>query len=234
MRKVLKVIGTIILVCFLIYVFYRNINLRTIPSVDLIKDESTSSLYHSILPNTSNSSWTNYYYNNASLTVNDIPEELKYNIAYKNTGTAESVIKEEVIKKAYEKVFGTNTYKAVESFIGGCNTYKYDEKSLSYVKITNDICKTPNIYILSKIVDADLTDTKMDITVVIAYIDKAKKIVYQNCNDDMTTCNNTLVKSFIDFDEASLDEEKYNLQKYKFTFTTTNNKYYFSSVKKIK
>lgn len=234
MKKGLKIIASIVIGLLLIYVVYRNINLRKIPSVDLIKDEQTSSLYHRVLPNTTNGEWINYYYSSNSLTTGEIPKQMKYNIAYKNTNTSDNKIAEEKLKAAYERVFGPNTYKTVESFTGGCNTYTYDINTTSYNKTTSENCKTSNIYILSKIIDAKMTKDTMEITVTIAYLDKIKKIVYKECNKDLSVCNNILEEAFNEFDEANLDQKKYNLSKYKFTYKILEDEYYFESVKKIK
>lgn len=234
MKKGLKIIGTIIFIILLSYIIYRNINLQTIPSVDLIKDEATSSLYHGVLPNTSNSTWTNYYYSHSSLTSKELPEEIKYNIAYKNSGTAMSFIDEKNIKESYEKIFGPNTYQGIDQFSDGCNTYTYDSISSRYMKITTNSCTPSNMYILSKIVDAKYVKDKMEITVVIAYLDQTKKIVYKDCNEDMTSCKNKLVENFENFDEADLEKEKEELHKYQFTFFNEQDEYYFESVKKIK
>ncbi len=234
MKKGLKIIISIIIIILLVYIGYRNINLRKIASTNLIKDEQTSSLYHRILPNTVKGEWINCYYSNKSLTTEEIPKEIKYNIAYKNTNSSDNKIAEEKMKNSYERIFGANTYQAVENFIGGCNTYTYDKNTRSYNKTTNEICKPSNIYILSKIVDANMTEDTMEITVVIAYLDKIKKIVYNNCNKDLSICSDILESSFNEFDEANLDPKKYNLSKYKFTYKMVNDEYYFKSVKKAK
>lgn len=234
MRKGLKIITSIGIAILLIYITYRNINLRKIPSVDLIKDEQTSSLYRRILPNTIKGEWINYYYSNSSLTIKEIPKQMKYNIAYKNTNTSDNKIAEEKLKTAYERIFGPNTYEMTETFTGGCNTYTYDINTKSYNKTTTETCKTPSIYILSKIIDAKMTKDTMEITVTIAYLDKIKKIVYKDCNKDLSVCNNILEEKFSEFDEANLDQKKYNLSKYKFIYKMLNDEYYFESVKKIK
>lgn len=234
MKKVFKVIFTIIFICLLIYVVYRNINLRTIPSSDLIKDEATSRLYYNLLPNTGNGEYTNYYFSHNKVDVEDIPSAMKYNIAYKNTGSGESILKEEIIKKEYEEVFGPDSYKSVKSFVGGCNTYTYDDVTLIYKKATSEVCKANNISILSKIVDASISGNNMDIEVAIAYIDNNKKMVYKSCNDDLTSCSNVLKKNFTEFDEADLDVEEYDLHKFKFTYQLNNEEYYFKSVSKVK
>lgn len=234
MQKVFKIITSIVIFLFLIYVGYRNINLRKVSSTNLIKDEQTSSLYHRILPNTVKEEWTNYYYSRNSLTIEEIPKEIKYNIAYKNTNISDNKIAEEKMKNSYERIFGQNTYQPVESFIGGCNTYTYDQNTRSYNNTTKEACKPSNIYILSKIVDAKTKEDIMEITIAIAYLDKIKKMVYKECNKDMSKCSNILEKSFTEFDEANLDPKKYDLSKYKFTYELINDEYYFNSVKKIK
>ena len=234
MQKVLKGIVSVIILFFGVYVIYRNLNLRKIPSVDLIKDEQTSSLYHRMLPNTANKEWLNYYYSHRSLTKDEVDEDLKYNIAYKNTGASESTLKEEKLRTSFEKVFGPNTYKRVDSFIGGCNTYRYDSKVKSYIKMTSEVCKMSDIYILSKIIDAKIVKEKMEITVAIAYMDKTQKIIYRDCNKRMDQCSSILKQNVVAYDEANLDAKKDKLQTYKFIYTSIHDEYYFESVKKLK
>ncbi len=234
MKKIFKIVYTILIIILIFYIAYRNINLRKIPSVDLIKDEKTFSLYNSILPNTSNKNWTNYYYSNDYLNSENIPKEMKYNIAFKNMSTGAESISEKELKKSYEKIFGINTYNKVEYFIGGCNKYFYNNKNKTYEKLNSKNCPKNNISILSKIVDAKLTDENFTITVVIVYLDNNKKIVYKSCDKDMNKCNNVLLNNFEVFDEDNIDTKKYDLNKYNFTFKIIDDEYYFSSVKKVK
>lgn len=234
MQKVLKGIFSFVILIFLIYVGYRNINLRKIPSVDLVKDEQTAKLYNKVLPNSMNGFWNNYYYSHQTLKSEDVPDEIKFNAAYKSVNTSNNMIKEETLKNSYERIFGINTYKRVESFVGGCNTYNYDLSTAGYVKTTSKVCQPLNISILSKIVDAKEEKDNLEIDVVIAYIDRTNKIVYQECSDDLSTCSNIIEKEIAEFDEANLDTKKYDLLKYKFTFKIVNDEYYFDSVRKLK
>ena len=48
MKNVFKAIFTLVIIIFIGYVIYRNMLLSTIPSVDLIKDEKTMSMYNNI------------------------------------------------------------------------------------------------------------------------------------------------------------------------------------------
>ena len=233
MKKVFKAILTIIFIGLVIYVIYRNIALRKIPSENLIKDEATSSLYHDILPNSSNTIWANYYFSHDNVSQKDIPTDMTYNIAFKKIGSSEKQISSDKFKESYEALFGPNTYKPVSTFTGGCNTYTYDDNTKIYSKTTNIPCPSTKVYILSKIVDAEYTDKNMEITVVIAYIDNETKTVYKECNEDMSSCSSVIKNNFTEFDEANLEQVKDKLHKYKFTYNNINDEYYFSSVRKI-
>lgn len=234
MKKLFKSIFTIIVLIFIGYVIYRNIILGTIPSIDLIKDEKTMSMYNNIMPNTSNNIWKNLYFTEDSLSVKNIPVEMKYNIAFKNMGTGESTISEDRIKKAYEKLFGEKSYLNVSSFQGGCNTYKYINTRKTYEKNQNTKCEPGKISILSKIIDAKQKDNSMDITVIIAYIDKEKRKVYKSCNNDMSKCSNVIKSNVDNFDEADLEKFKKKLNRYVFTYNLSKEEYYFDSVRKSK
>ncbi len=233
MKKVLKVIGAIIVLIFLIYFVYRNIALRFVPSSDLVKDESTSRLYKSIMPNTDNPEWTTYYFNN-NVSLDDIPLEMKYNIAFNNTGTGMSSVEEEKVKLAYEKTFGNGTYKPVNSFLGGCNTYKYDKTKKEYISYARTTCKPVNVSILSKIIDANETKKSFNLTVKIAYLDKTSRKVYKTCDKNLTNCSGVIKSNFKEFDEANLDNKSYNLHEYKFYYKEDNGNYVFDHNKKIK
>lgn len=234
MKRILRIIIYVLLIAFFSYTIYRNLKLHVIPSVDLIKDEATTTLYQRMIPTTSNLVWKNFYYSHDSVTLKDIPEAMRYNIAYKNTSTSSSNIAEDDLKKGYEKVFGPNTYKRVDSFMGGCNSYTFDEKEKTYNSTKRTVCQNTDISILSRIVDANANKNKMDITVVIVYIDEAKKEVYKNCNEDMSKCSNIIKKNIVDFDEKDIDVTDKTLKKYKFTYNKIDDEYYFDSIKKIK
>ncbi len=234
MKQKIKMFIYVVVILFLVYTLYRNMKLHVVPSVDLIKDEATATLYSKILPNTDNLVWRNYYYSHDSLTASEIPEAMRFNIAYRNTGSSMPEIKEEKIKKAYENVFGKNSYKKVNSFIGGCNTYIYDNDTKQYISNKRETCTDKGISVLSKIVDAKMSDKTQELTVVIAYIDNNKKQVYYNCNKDMTSCNGIIKKNVTDFDEDSIDNNDKKLNRYIFTYNSDNGEYYFNSVRKIK
>ncbi len=236
MSRIFKAIGSVILLVLIIYVAYRNIMLHFIPSVDLIKDESTSTLYNSIIPNTNNKEWINYYYSHDSVSSDNIPEEMKFNIAFKNMHTASSVVKEKDIEGIYNKVFGPNTYKKIDSFSGTCSDYVYNSLNSEYIENKSQVndCKSSNISILSKIVDAKISNNKEEITVVIAYMNSDSKTIYKDCDSNLASCNNVLKSNYTDFDESNLEEYKNTLHKYKFTFIANNDEYYFKEVKKLK
>lgn len=232
MKNVFKAIFTLVIIIFIGYVIYRNMLLSTIPSVDLIKDEKTMSMYNNIMPNTSNNKWKNLYFSEKSVTVKNVPVEMKYNITFKNLGTGESSVSEERVKKSYEKLFGNGSYQRISSFQGGCNTYNYVSARKTYEKNQNIRCENTGMSILSRIVDAKQKDDYMTIDVVIAYIDKEKKIVYKNCNMDMSSCTDILEKNFTNFDESNLLSIKRKVNRYTFTYKLINEEYYFDSVKK--
>lgn len=234
MKKVFKVMYTIVIIILVGYIIYRNIRLGTIPSVDLIKDEQTISLYNRLLPNTDNKTWLNYYYSKDEIKVSDIPEDMKYNLAFRSMGTGESVILEEKFKVAYEKIFGKNSYKSTANLYGGCNTYTYNASKNTYEKTNSKFCEDKEISILSRIIDAKQSNEEMTITVVIAYINNNKKQVFKTCNSEMTSCSDVIASNFDKFDEDDLDYKKHKLSKYTFTFDIKEDGYYFSHMQKNK
>ena len=234
MKRIIRILVYVLLITFFSYTIYRNLKLHVIPSVDLIKDEATATLYQRLIPSTSNLVWKNFYYSHDSITMKDIPEAMRYNIAYKNTTTSSSNIAEEDFKKGYEKVFGPNTYKKVDSFMGGCNSYTYNAAEKTYNSTKRTVCQNSDISVLSRIVDASATKHKMDITVVIVYIDESKKEVYKHCNEDMSKCSDVVKKNIVDFDERDIDITDKTLNKYKFTYKKIDDEYYFDSIKRIK
>ena len=234
MKRIIRIIIYVLLITFFSYTMYRNLRLHVIPSVDLIKDEATATLYQRLIPTTSNLVWKNFYYSHDDIKQKDIPEAMRYNIAYKNTTTSSSNITEDALKNGYEKVFGPNTYKKVDSFIGGCNSYTYDESEKVYKSTKRTVCQNTDISVLSRIVDASASKTKMDITVVVVYINETKKEVYKYCNEDMSKCSGIIKKDIIDFDERNIDITDKSLKKYRFTYKKIDDEYYFDSIKKIK
>lgn len=234
MKNILKIIGSVVLIIFLIYFVYRNINLWHVPKSDLVKNEATSKLYRKVIPNTDNISWMTYYYTNKDVKVNDIPEGMKYNIAFKNTGTGMNEVDEETLKKAYEDVYGEGSYKPVESFYGGCTKYYYDKINKMYKAKERNTCKSINTTIISKITDAEEKNNKFNLTVEIAYLDGNTRTVYKDCDSSLTSCTNIIEKNAVTFAEENLDEKNYNLHKYKFYYEGKNNNYYFVESKKIK
>ena len=74
----------------------------------------------------------------------------------------------------------------------------------------------------------------MEIVVVIAYLDGKNKVVYKDCNEDMTSCSNIVKDKFSAFDESDLDLIKNNLHKYKFIYKEIDQEYYFSETRKLK
>ncbi len=234
MDRAIKIVGSILLAVFISYVVYRNIMLRFIPSSDLVKDEETKAMYHRTLPNTTNTLWKNLYFSNDNVKVSDIPNGMKYNIAYKNTGSGASKIENEELKKAYEKTFGPGTYKETNSFIGGCSTYTYNNSTNEYIVVQRKTCEELDTTILSKIVDVKMKKDTMEIDVVIAYLDGKNKKVYKDCNDDMTSCSNIIKDNFSAFDESDLELIKNSLHKYKFIYKEIDQEYYFSETRKLK
>lgn len=233
MKNILKIIFTILVIIFMGYVIYRNVAMRHVPKTDLIKNEATSKLYRSIMPNTDNPKWITYFYNNDA-TINTIPLDMKYNIAYKESGSSLSTIKEEDIKEVYDKIFGKGTYKTTNSFLGGCNTYYYNSLNKIYKYNDRTPCKNININILSKVVDAEEKDNSFNLTVEIVYIDNQNKVVYKECDSDLKNCKGIIKKNFDEFDEADLEENKYDLHEYKFYFINKDGIYIFDHNEKIK
>ena len=234
MDKAIKILGTLIVIVLLSYLIYRNIMLHFIPSSDLVKDESTSALYNKMQPNTTNKEWLNYYFSHNKVTAYGIPEEMKYNIAFKATGLSSNKITEKELREGYERIFGLNSYVQTDSFMAGCNLYEYDSRNSTYINNERKICDKNDISIISKIVDAKERNGSFDITVVIAYMDNSKKIIYKTCNSDMTNCSEELESNYTDFDEANLDKYKNKLHKYKFKYKLTNGEYFFTESQKLK
>ncbi len=233
MKNILKGILIFIIFLFLGYVLYRNIMLHKVPTIDLIKNESTSKLYRMMIPNSENPIWQTYLYNN-DVNHKTFKDEIKYNLAYKNTGTSSSTIEEEKIKQSYEKVFGPNTYKQVNTILAGCEEYNYDLASKSYIIKERKTCNKGNITILSRIINAKESKDNFNLTVEIAYLDNSNKTVYRECDKTLKNCSGIIKKDFKEFDEANLSESNYNLHKYTFYYKDQNGNYYFDHNKKIK
>ena len=129
-------------------------------------------------------------YNSSELKVSDMTEDYKMALAYnifkkdintKNEGTytIESV-SEENVKSAYEKLFGSNTYKKVSEFKLYCANFKYNESQKLYEAITGGCGGTSAFGKVDTILSATKYEDRLEIVSGVVFIDAETSAMYKD------------------------------------------------------
>lgn len=158
---------------------------------------------------------------------------------YQNaTGGAE--VSEELVKTAYEKLFGPNTYQTVQTLIIGCDEYSYDSTAKKY--IANSIgCGDITTWFepRERIITATKYNDRIEIVSAVVYIDKEENSLYKDYNktEKLTDLSTSYIAEPKITEEinAYIKTNKDNLEQYTYTFKLNEDGfYYYSQVKRTK
>ena len=183
---------------------------------------------------------------NGGSPVSEMSEEYKFSIA---TNTANSQIStfdtpteegyygeisEEVVTSAYERLFGTGTYKAINSFNLGCLPVTYDSANKRYVTTTGScgVGTTP-IKVQEEILSITKTEKQLIVVTAVLFYDPTAGKLYK----DSSLTKDLGIKVNDNLTEESLKQyildEKEQLEQYTYTFDIgTDGFYYYTEVKR--
>lgn len=173
-----------------------------------------------------------YYLYSNNYNVSSIKDMIKLNMSYKlveniSENDYSYTIKEEDMKNAYYKMFGTYDYYNPTSFNVDCMQFYYNSYEKVYVayKITCD--STVSLRLKEEIKNMYEEDGKIIIETVMG--------VYNENNSYLFTYYNLYNPVASDFDKSKsvLDYEDV-LNSYKYVFNKNEQGYYFESIEKIK
>lgn len=173
-----------------------------------------------------------YYLYSDNYNVSSIKDTIKLNMAYKFVeNISESdysyTIKEEDMKNAYYKMFGTYDYYNPTSFNVDCMQFYYNSYEKIYVAYKITCESTVSLHIKEEIKDMYEEDGKIIIETVMG--------VYNENNNYLFAYYNLYNSVASDFDQSKsvLDYEDV-LNSYKYVFNKNEQDCYFESIEKVK
>lgn len=192
-------------------------------------------------------------YKATELKVSDMDDYYKMQLAYnlfkkdikeKNEGTYTiETVSEDSVKTAFEKIFGKDTYKQVESFkLHSCATYKYNSANKVYEAITGGCGGTTAFSVVATPIKATKYEDRIEITSGVVFIDAETKALYKDygktskikdlTDDELTnTLGNTYETRFTSYIEENTDK----VGQYTYTFKLADDgSYYYTGVKNTK
>lgn len=168
----------------------------------------------------------NYLYNK-SLTINEIDNNVKLNMAYllldsKDISNNNSVIiiKDDLLESKYNEIFNDNSYQE-ENFNYQCINFIYNKKSNNYmaIDVECDITKSTK----EEIINIYENNDQVIIETILG--------VYDSKEQTLSTIEGTLItKNY----NGKLNDYKEDLNKYKYTFIKEGKDYFFQAIEKIK
>ena len=173
-----------------------------------------------------------YYLYTGNYDLSNIKDTIKLNLAYKfvdnkNETDYNYVIKEEDMKNAYIKVFGSiNNYNPT-SFTALCMQFYYNSTDKLYMAYKFSCESNSSLHIKEEIKDMYEDNGKIIIETVMGVYDSTNKYLFNYSNLYLSLTN--------DFDETKsvLDYED-KLNTYKYTFNKIGDNYYFESIEKLR
>ena len=173
-----------------------------------------------------------YYLYTSNFDSSTIKDTIKLNLAYKfienkNETDYNYTIKEEDMKNAYIKAFGSiNNYNAT-SFTVGCMQFYYNNNDKLYMAYKFTCDSTNPLHIKEEIKNMYEENDKIIIETVMGVYDETSKYLFNY--------SNLYASVALDFDDTKsvLDYEE-NLNTYKYTFNKNNDNYYFESIERTK
>lgn len=192
-------------------------------------------------------------YNASELNVSEMTDDYKMQLAYnvfkknikestQGTYIIESV-SEENVKSAYEKIFGTDTYKEVESFkVNSCETFRYNKTNKLYEAVTGGCGGTTAFGKVDVVLKATKYEDRIEITSGVVFIDAETSAMYKDYSkknkikdlteDEMTnTLGNTWESKFGTF----IKENDTKVGQFTYTFKLADDgSYYYTGVKNTK
>ena len=171
-----------------------------------------------------------YYLYSGKFDRTNIKDTIKLNLVYKfvdnkNETDYDYTIKEDDMKNAYIKLFGSLDNYNPTSFTVGCMQFYYNNVENIYTAYKFNCDSTNSLQIKEEIKDMYEDNDKIIIETVMG--------VYDQNNHYLFNFSNLYSSVAIDFDESKsvLDYED-KLNTYKYIFNKNNDSYYFDSIEK--
>lgn len=167
----------------------------------------------------------NYLYT-GNYNEESISNDIKLNMAYQllkssdiNTSNGVITVREDKLKEAYSKIFGSTDNYQEGNFVNNCIQFIYNETFHTYMAISIS-CEEPTEKVLEEITSIYEEDSKIIIE-TIAGIKDSTNTLYQI---DKTLVDESFSNNLIDYQDS--------LNKYKYTFKKVEDNYYFESIEK--
>ena len=180
-------------------------------------------------------------FNNNKLTVEEMSEQYKLGLASnefllqeQRDNSGYSIIKESDVRKAYEKIFGTNTYQRVEMIDLNCPIYHFNPSTSTYEGYSN--CeKIPNYYSREVVTSIKKYSDRMEFISVVVFEDLSFNL-YRDFHKTQYIKTLTYEESKdADYKESYIRQIQDSLQEYKYTFTLNEDGfYYYTGVERTK
>lgn len=172
-----------------------------------------------------------YYLYSRDYTIDDIKSNYLLNLAYKQVDTknikANSVnisVDENILKNAFENLFGSlENYKAT-SFTYDCLNFKYDQEKSKYVAENKECNSTKEI--LENITDMYEEDNKLYILTTAT--------IYDTNEESFYTFDNLFEPKLVNVTRDDLDNNAKKLNKYQYIYKKADDTYYLDSITKLK
>ena len=187
-----------------------------------------------------------YFYTKDKIKVNDIPNQIKIYLAIRKIISEQTekyakptetlTIPASEVETALEELFGTKINYKHESLEGNTCSYsafKYNKSEKAYIQEPAECIESGRGTILSEIVSTEEGNDKVVVTEKIAFITfqyniESKKIVYSIFKD---VAGKQLVGTASSY---GIQENKDDLDAYKYTFERDKSRYVLSSIERVK
>ena len=235
------IIITFILLCFIIFIYYKNIDDNETIKESQFKDSPIVSnlmdtMHYTIERRYNDDIYEGYFYNYDYIDNNNISDEIKIYLAIRTfkqsdwasyNGNMRITIREDNVKKKIKELFNTSyTNKTLNGDPCVYAMFEYDDKSHIYIQPGNTCDNELKSFYTTKIINAKDYDDYIEIDEKVGYLkfNNTNYLLYKNKNEleYVTTLKSDNIDNILD-----------SLNTYRFKFIKQNNNYYLESVKKI-
>lgn len=189
-----------------------------------------------------------FIYQNGGGMVEDMTEEYKFAIAT-NTKDVQltpispadsegnvGYVDEEDIKEAYERLFGSGTYRNINSFTLGCASMSYDSVNSRYVTSVDGcgVAISPvNVY--EEIINAQKENDMLTVVTAVAFYDSSTGKLYKDVDLTDEVSFTTSTSSTEEDIRGYVNSYQDSLTQYTYTFQMGNDGfYYYAGVERTK
>ena len=154
--------------------------------------------------------------------------ELKSFNLNNSDGTISKTVDEQVVKEAFEEIFGKDSYKKMDTIFSACSPYKYNSTNKNYSSVNEPCGGAAEFVVYEKIIHAYRYDDRIEITTKYLFNDQANEKCYKEYDKKTVLDNIDSMSTAEEFDKY-IEKNVDKLSQYTYTFKLADdgNYYYY-------